>query len=189
MGFKQTFLHYSFQVDLEGIELGRHGSISILSLYRPSEKRVYLIDVHKQGNEAFSTVSSHGTSLRMILESTVILKVLFDLRRDSDALFSLYGISLGGIRDVQLMELGTRKGSKDFLAGLGKCVKQDSTLSKAKKKRPGSLPKATLDDSSILLQEGDARHSMIAHSDRRLRVIVLEMSHYCQTSLRYITLS
>lgn len=54
---------------------------------------------------------------------------------------------------------------------------------------PGSLPKATLDDSSILLYEGDARYSMIAHSDRRLRVIVLEMSQFRQTSLRYMTLS
>jgi exonuclease 3'-5' domain-containing protein 1 len=79
-----------------------------MSLCVPSRKTVYLIDIYRLGNEAFSTVNSDKKSLKFILESPVVLKVLFDVRHDSDALFSLYGISLDGIRDVQLMELGTR---------------------------------------------------------------------------------
>ncbi|OGE46844.1 hypothetical protein PENARI_c100G04175 [Penicillium arizonense] len=127
----------SLFIDLEGIQLGRHGSISIMSLYVPSRKTVYLIDIYRLENEAFSTVNSDKKSLKFILESPVILKVLFDVRHDSDALFSLYGISLDGIRDVQLMELGTRKGPKDFLAGLDKCVEKDSTISATEKKAWG----------------------------------------------------
>lgn len=124
----------SLFVDLEGIWLGRHGSISIMSLYLFPKKRVYLIDIHRLGTEAFNIVNGKGKSLKYILESSVILKVLFDVRHDSDALFSHYNISLDGIRDVQLMEYGTRKGPKDFLAGLGRCVEKDSMLSAAEKR-------------------------------------------------------
>lgn len=129
----------SLFIDLEGIQLGRHGSISIMSLYIPSKKRVYLIDIHKLGKEAFSTVNSDGKSFKFILESPDILKVLFDVRHDSDALFGLYGISVDGIRDVQLMELGTRTGSKEFLAGLKNCVDNDSTISKMEKTAWGRI--------------------------------------------------
>lgn len=124
----------SLFIDLEGVELGRHGSISIMSLYLPCIKRVYLIDIYGLKTEAFSAVNSDGKSLKSILESSVILKVLFDVRHDSDALFSHYGISVDGIRDVQLMELGTREGAKDFLAGLDRCVEKDSTISPTEKK-------------------------------------------------------
>ncbi|KAJ5557340.1 hypothetical protein N7494_001255 [Penicillium frequentans] len=123
----------SLFIDLEGIQLGRHGSISIMSLYIPSKKRVCLIDIYRLGKEAFSTINSDGKSLKTLLESPDILKVLFDVRHDSDALFGLYGISVDGIRDVQLMELGTRTGSKEFLAGLKKCVEADSTITQKEK--------------------------------------------------------
>jgi exonuclease 3'-5' domain-containing protein 1 len=49
-------------------------------------------------------------------------EVIFDIRNDSDALFSLFQISVDGIKDLQLMELATRRGSKDFVAGLATCV-------------------------------------------------------------------
>lgn len=124
----------SLFMDLEGTQLGRHGSIPIMSLYVPFRKTVYLIAIYKLENEAFSTVNSDGKSLKFILESPVILKVLFDVRHDSDALFSLYGISIDGVRDAQLMELGTRKGRKDFLASLDKCVEKDSAISATEKK-------------------------------------------------------
>lgn len=124
----------SLFIDLEGCQLGRHGSISIMSIYAPPKKRIYLIDIYRLGAEAFSTVNSDGKSLKTILESSVIMKVLFDVRHDSDALFSHYGICIDGIRDVQLMELGTRTGPKEFLAGLAACVEKDSTISATEKK-------------------------------------------------------
>lgn len=104
-----------------------------MSLYVPSRKSVYLIDVYRLGHEAFSTVNSDKKSLKSILESPVFLKVFFDVRHDSDALFSLCGISADGIRDVQLMELGTRNDPKDSLASLNKCVEKDSAISATEK--------------------------------------------------------
>jgi exonuclease 3'-5' domain-containing protein 1 len=45
-------------------------------------------------------------------------KVVFDIRNDLDALFSYHQISVGGIKDLQLMELANRRGSWDSVAGL-----------------------------------------------------------------------
>lgn len=126
----------SLYLDLEGVKLGRHGSISIISLYVASAKTVYLIDIHRLGKTAFSTTTTNGkatTSLKTVLESPAIPKVVFDIRNDSDALFSHYGISVDGIQDLQLMELATRKGSKDFVAGLAKCIEKESPVSTATK--------------------------------------------------------
>ncbi|KAF2135154.1 uncharacterized protein K452DRAFT_203463, partial [Aplosporella prunicola CBS 121167] len=51
----------------------------------------------------------------------------FDMRKDSDALFAHYQVSLARVQDVQLMELATRKYSKKWLASLVKCT-EDSTI-------------------------------------------------------------
>jgi len=75
---------------LEGIALGRHGSISILSLYIAPTKKIYLIDIHSLREAAISTTTNSGTSLKTVLESSAIPKVVFDIRNDSDALFSLF---------------------------------------------------------------------------------------------------
>jgi len=119
----------SLYLDLEGVELGRRGSISIVSLHIVPLKKIYLIDIHSLGETAFSTTNRSATSLKTILESPTIPKVIFDVRSDSDALFSHFQISVNGIQDLQLMELATRKGSKDVVAGLAKCVENDSTIS------------------------------------------------------------
>ena len=123
----------SLYFDLEGVKLGRHGSISIISLYITPIKTIYLIDIHRLGKTAFSTTNRSATSLKTILESPAIPKVIFDIRNDSDALFSLFQISVDGIKDLQLMELATRKGSKDFVAGLAKCIEKESPVSAAAK--------------------------------------------------------
>ena len=123
----------SLYLDLEGVKLGRHGSISIISLYVAPIKKIYLIDIHRLGKIAFSTTNSRATSLKTILESPTIPKVVFDIRNDSDALFSHFKISVDGIHDLQLMELGTRNGSKDFVAGLAKCIERESPISVATK--------------------------------------------------------
>ena len=123
----------SIFMDLEGIKLGRHGSISILSLYIPPLNAVYLVDVHELGSDAFNTtgISHQEASLKSILEREDRSKVIFDVRNDSDALFSHYGIRLQGVIDLQLMELARRRGSTQWLSGLAKCVEHDSGLSSA----------------------------------------------------------
>jgi exonuclease 3'-5' domain-containing protein 1 len=84
----------SIFIDLEGMNLGRHGSISIMSLYVLTKRTVYLIDVYKLGNEAFSTGNGDGKSLKYVLECPATLKVFFDARRDLEALSALYGYPL-----------------------------------------------------------------------------------------------
>ena len=132
-------------VDLEGIQLSRNGSVSLLTVLLHSNgksDRVYLVDIHKLGSSAFTTISTSSSdreiqTLKGILENRRIPKVFFDVRNDSDALFSHFGIRMKGIIDLQLMENASRhtgaKG-KRFLAGLGKCILYDSGLSDAEKK-------------------------------------------------------
>jgi exonuclease 3'-5' domain-containing protein 1 len=123
----------SLYLDLEGVKLGRHGSISIISLYIAPTKKIYFIDIHRLGKTAFSTTNSSATSLKTILESPTIPKVFFDIRNDSDALFSHFQISVDGIKDLQLMELASRKGSQNLVARLAKCIEKESPVSTAAK--------------------------------------------------------
>ena len=112
-------------VDLEGINLCRHGSISVIQMYQSQENRVYLIDVHSLGAAAFSTASKDGsTTLKRVLESSSILKGFFDVRNDSDALYNHFGVYLRGVVDIQLMELRTRTGSRKFVNGLARRLEQ-----------------------------------------------------------------
>lgn len=134
----------SLYIDLEGAKLSRNGSIALLSLYVLPKETVYLIDIHTLGARAFSTITTATTAsattplattlttedsknpvttLKSILESPAIPKVFFDVRNDSDALFSHYAISLSCIHDIQLMELATTtRASREHLLGLGKAI-------------------------------------------------------------------
>ncbi|KAI0125271.1 ribonuclease H-like domain-containing protein [Xylariales sp. AK1849] len=118
----------SLYIDLEGINLSRLGSISILQLHVLPLNKTHLIDVHTMKETAFTTPNSKGRTLKGILESDFTLKVFFDIRNDSDALFSHYGVRVAGIVDLQLMELATRTFPRKFIVGLGKCIERDSGL-------------------------------------------------------------
>ena len=95
--------------DLEGINLSRNGTISILQLLISPEKHVYLIDVHTLGAAAFTTAGPNGQTLRDIFSSPTIPKVCFDIRNDSNALFHLFNVAVQGIQDLQLMENASRR--------------------------------------------------------------------------------
>jgi exonuclease 3'-5' domain-containing protein 1 len=125
----------SLYVDLEGVQLGRHGSVSLVSLHVLPLRRTYIIDVHILGKLAFTTKVSGGRSLKCILESHTIPKVVFDIRNDSDALYSHFEVRVNGIIDIQLLELTLRNYPKDFVAGLAKCVEKDLVLSEANKQK------------------------------------------------------
>ncbi|THV47787.1 hypothetical protein BGAL_0289g00150 [Botrytis galanthina] len=115
----------SVYIDLEGINVGRKGSIAILQVYVLPNKKTFLVDVHNLREQAFSTPNSSGLTLKAILESAIIPKVIFDVRNDSAALYSHFGVKLQGVVDLQLMELATRSHSQKFLSGLGRCMDQD----------------------------------------------------------------
>ncbi|KAF4883787.1 piRNA biogenesis protein EXD1 [Colletotrichum fructicola] len=125
----------SLFLDLEGVSLSRHGSISLITIFVQPQKHVYLVDIHTLQSAAFSIATVDGTTLKSILESPTITKVFFDVRNDSDALYSHFGVKLRGIEDVQLMENAARPGGRRFLNGLEKCINTHAPLSPSEKLR------------------------------------------------------
>ncbi|KAG5495497.1 hypothetical protein GH5_03159 [Leishmania sp. Ghana 2012 LV757] len=83
-------------LDLEGRSLGRTGSICIITL--ATYTTVYIIDLVLLGAEALCA----GSTLRYVLESCDIVKLMFDCRADCDALFFLYGVRLQSVCDLQI---------------------------------------------------------------------------------------
>jgi exonuclease 3'-5' domain-containing protein 1 len=126
----------SLYMDLEGVKLSRHGSVSILQIYVLPVNRTYLVDIHTLQNAAFTTMGTRGHSLKTILESATIPKVFFDIRNDSDALYTHFNIHVAGIVDLQLMELATRTGWKKRVSGLAKCIERgEASMSSVEKQR------------------------------------------------------
>lgn len=116
-------------IDLEGVNLCCDGSLSIFTLLMDTGTptiNVHLIDVHSLGSQAFNTTDIKRRTLKDILQDEKIPKVFFDVRNDSDALFSHFGVALKGVEDIQLMESATRKttSSRKYVTGLAKCVEQ-----------------------------------------------------------------
>ena len=56
----------------------------------------------------------------------------FDVRNDSDALYTQFGISMAGIHSIQLMELATRTFSKRCVNGLSGCIDRDAAMTSSK---------------------------------------------------------
>ncbi|KAK5733293.1 hypothetical protein LTR17_009782 [Elasticomyces elasticus] len=119
-------------IDLEGVQLSRDGTLSILTLLidegtADAEKQVYLIDVHSLGAKAFDTAGAKQKTMEDILQDDAIPKVFFDIRNDSDALFAHFGVKMAGVEDVQLMENATRTTTKQrrLVSGLAKCIEQN----------------------------------------------------------------
>lgn len=125
----------SLYLDVEGVDLSRHGTISIIQLLVLPENHVYLIDVHTLKDTAFSTPGKNNDhqTLKTILESSDIQKAIFDVRNDSDALYAHFRISLAGIQDIQLMELACRTFSRRLVNGLSKCIENDAMLTAQEK--------------------------------------------------------
>lgn len=118
----------SLYLDLEGVKLSRHGSISIIQLFVLPKDHVFLVDVFLLKGAALCTSNRSGTNLRSIFESALVPKVFFDVRNDCDALFSHFQVSMSGVHDVQLLEVATRSNSRDRVSGLGKCIEKDAQL-------------------------------------------------------------
>ncbi|KAK3309811.1 ribonuclease H-like domain-containing protein [Chaetomium strumarium] len=125
----------SLYIDLEGVNLSRHGTISILQIHILPRRQTYLVDIHILGETTFSALgSTTGRTFKEILESETIPKVFFDVRNDSDALFSHFQICLAGVQDLQLMELATRTSPRKYVYGLARCIERDTTLSAAERR-------------------------------------------------------
>lgn len=120
----------SLYLDLEGTNLSRTGTASILTIliHRPgSNDNTYLVDLKTLGSAAFTTANISGKTLASILESPTAPKVFFDVRNDSDALHYHFGICLRGVVDIQLLENASRspQAPKRLLHGLKRCIEHD----------------------------------------------------------------
>lgn len=122
-------------VDLEGNNLSRDGTLSLITVLVEPRHTVHLIDVTGLGDEAFTIAGSSGRTIKQILESKEIVKVFFDIRNDSDALYSLHGIRVQGIEDLQLMELASRISGRKYVNGLAKCIDRDASISFEEKQK------------------------------------------------------
>jgi exonuclease 3'-5' domain-containing protein 1 len=105
-------------VDCEGVALGRNGKMCLLQI--ATAVNIFLFDVQALGASLFSN------GLKPILEYHAPSKIFYDCRRDSDALFHLFGIRLKGVLDAALTEIFFRMvngmGNPRYLKGYKKCV-------------------------------------------------------------------
>lgn len=90
-------------IDCEGINLSRSGHISTLQLCVPCqggrELKSFVIDVLLVGDALLGQPES---VLRRALESETVLKVIHDGRRDTEALYFQYDVSLRHVFDTQI---------------------------------------------------------------------------------------
>ena len=169
----------SLYLDLEGVNLSRNGSISILQIFAKPTHCIYLVDVHILQNQAFLTTGKDSsTTLKSILESTTIPKVFFDVRNDSGALHAHYNIRLSGIHDLQLMELATRHFSKEFVTGLSKCIEKNATMTTAQKQAWDSVK---LEGLRLFLPKKGGSYRVFNH--RPLRP---ELMAYCIQDVQFM---
>ncbi|KAH6918215.1 ribonuclease H-like domain-containing protein [Coprinopsis sp. MPI-PUGE-AT-0042] len=105
----------SIAVDVEGVDLSRHGRVSLIQMVKKGGNTIWLLDVTTLGRTAFEHEDEEGRSIRKVLESVEIKKILYDVRNDSDALYQLYS----------LLELAWRKSHRRpsaYLNGLARSL-------------------------------------------------------------------
>ncbi|KAF4618500.1 hypothetical protein D9613_009781 [Agrocybe pediades] len=114
-------------VDLEGVDLCRNGRVSIIQLFAKNSDIIWLVDVTVLGRLAFEhkDASTNDCSLKDVLESTNIVKLLYDVRNDADALYNLYQVDMKNTYDLQLLEVASRRALRlrvKFICGLAKAM-------------------------------------------------------------------
>lgn len=106
-------------VDFEGVDLCRHGELCIAQL--ATKENVWIVDVHTMGEKAFD-----DGRLRELLESRSVMKIGYDGRADSDALFHLHKTRMTNMYDLQITSC-VRQDAEErrrdrFVHGLGKAT-------------------------------------------------------------------
>jgi exonuclease 3'-5' domain-containing protein 1 len=110
--------------DCEGVRLSRTGKITLLQIAIP--KKIFLIDVMTIGGKEVFT----DGGLKDIIESEEILKLAYDVRMDSDALFHQHDVVLKNVLDLQLLDIAIRRaagGIVEHLPSLSKTVSRRLT--------------------------------------------------------------
>ena len=112
-------------MDIEGDQL--EGGLGLFQIFVNSRNTVYLVDVLKLKNRAFTTPDSKGNTLKAILESPTIHKAFYDVNGDSHSLWKSYGIHLAGVEDICLYGIAVYGGTaKEKGRGLDVAVKDNT---------------------------------------------------------------
>ena len=94
-------------IDAEGVNLGRTGPLTILSVGGiDASAPVYVVDVQTLGKDIVFAPTTN--SLKTLLEDESIVKVSFDCRNDSDALFHQFNVVLAGVLELQVLDQAVR---------------------------------------------------------------------------------
>lgn len=115
-------------VDLEGKDLSRKGTISLITILVHPQGLMRIIDVLSLEAAAFTTTPDDGRSLKSIFEDGDVRKCFWDVRNSADALWALHQVGLAGVTDVQLLQNACRTGDKTYLSGLDKSIQSDLKL-------------------------------------------------------------
>ncbi|KAI9650724.1 hypothetical protein NHQ30_000747 [Ciborinia camelliae] len=110
---------------VSGTGFGRNGNMSFLSMTIISMNQTYIFDVFKLQRMTFERTNEDGLSLKKVLESQDRIQLWWDVRGDWDTLFHVFGIRMGKVRDVQLMELLSRSGPKSNIYGLLRAMREE----------------------------------------------------------------
>jgi exonuclease 3'-5' domain-containing protein 1 len=101
-------------------------SSTLASSNDPPSPTIFLFDVQALGRATLFE-SASGSKLKAALERPTSLKLMFDCRVDSDALFHQHGVSLRGVYDVQLADVASRRARSleaRFLPGVPKVAQR-----------------------------------------------------------------
>jgi len=109
-------------VDCEGVRMSRTGPVTVLQC--GTRDRLYLLDVQSLGKACFGDRGAGG--VRDVLESKdAPIKLMFDCRMDSDALFHQFDVRLENVMDAQVLDVATRRSLGkmiDRVSGIAKCT-------------------------------------------------------------------
>jgi len=109
-------------LDAEGWDHGKDGTLATIQVtFASITCTAFILDVLALKRELFDRPGPDGRTFKAILEDPSILKVWFDVRQDSAAIFWQYDIKMEGVIDLQLMENGARGEARRYLYGLDTC--------------------------------------------------------------------
>ena len=96
-------LVFKLAIDLEGIDLSRNGTVTLLQIFSNISTTVWVIDIFLLGEEAFSHITPRGKSLKAVLENRQTMKVTNHWQgatHNAFLILSFLFFSFGGEPDV-----------------------------------------------------------------------------------------
>lgn len=119
-------------VDCEGVDLCRQGKLCTLQLRCRGATQTYVIDVVVLKKDAFDVSLDSGFSIKALLEDSGHLKLFFDPRNDTDAMYHQFGVFPRNVFCLQLAEVAHRRSlgmSVKFVKGLDKMIRSAVKMS------------------------------------------------------------